>query len=102
MSATRSQWLSRSRWRRPRMRARRSRSTTRCCPRAPTPAKAQDPGAPLIHDVAPNNTIYQWHLGDQKATEAAFNAANHVTRLDIVNNRLVPNAIEPRAALADY
>src|SRR3954464_12640978 len=71
-------------------------------PAVADPAKAQSPGAPLIHDVAPNNTIYQWHLGDQKATEAAFQAANHVTKLDIVNNRLVPNAIEPRAALADY
>ena len=71
-------------------------------PAVADPAKAQAAGAPLIHDVAPNNTIYQWHLGDQKATEAAFTAANHVTKLDIVNNRLVPNAIEPRAALADY
>ena len=71
-------------------------------PAVADPAKAQAAGAPLIHDVAPNNTIYQWHLGDQKATEAAFKSANHVTRLDIVNNRLVPNAIEPRAALADY
>src|SRR5437763_235111 len=65
-------------------------------------AKTQAPAAPLIHDVAPNNTIYQWHLGDQKATEAAFKSANHVTKLDIINNRLVPNAIEPRAAIADY
>ncbi len=71
-------------------------------PAVADPAKAQAPGAPLIHDVAPNNTIYQWHLGDQKAVEAAFRSANHVTKLDIVNNRLVPNAIEPRAALADY
>jgi carbon-monoxide dehydrogenase large subunit len=71
-------------------------------PAVADPAKAQASGAPLIHDVAPNNTIYQWHLGDQKATEAAFKSANHATRLDIVNNRLVPNAIEPRAALADY
>jgi carbon-monoxide dehydrogenase large subunit len=71
-------------------------------PAVADPAKAQGSGAPLIHDVAPNNTIYQWHLGDQKATEAAFKSANHVTKLDIVNNRLVPNAIEPRAALADY
>jgi len=66
------------------------------------PAKAQAKGAPQIHEVAPHNTIYQWHLGDQKAVEAAFKAARHVTRLDIINNRLVPNAIEPRAALADY
>jgi carbon-monoxide dehydrogenase large subunit len=71
-------------------------------PAVADPAKAQAAGAPLIHDVAPNNTIYQWHLGDQKATDAAFKAANHVTKLDIINNRLVPNAIEPRAALADY
>jgi carbon-monoxide dehydrogenase large subunit len=71
-------------------------------PAVADPAKAQAAGAPLIHDVAPNNTIYQWQLGDQKATEAAFKAANHVTKLDIINNRLVPNAIEPRAALADY
>src|SRR4029450_559454 len=71
-------------------------------PAVADPAKAQGAGAPLIHDVAPNNTIYQWHLGDQAATEAAFKTANHVTKLDIINNRLVPNAIEPRAALADY
>src|SRR4051812_3345555 len=71
-------------------------------PAVADPAKAQAPGAPLIHDIAPNNTIYQWHLGDQKATEAAFKSANHVTKLDIINNRLVPNAIEPRAAIADY
>ena len=71
-------------------------------PAVADPAKAQAEDAPQIHDIAPNNTIYQWHLGDQKATEAAFASAKHVTRLDIVNNRLVPNAIEPRAALAEY
>ncbi len=66
------------------------------------PAKAQAPGAPQIHEVAPNNTIYQWSLGDAKAADAAIKGAKHVTRLDLVNNRLVPNAIEPRAALAEY
>jgi len=66
------------------------------------PAKAQAKGAPQIHDIAPGNTIYQWHLGDPKATEAAFKTAKHVAKLDIVNNRLVPNAMEPRAALAEY
>src|ERR1041384_6313093 len=71
-------------------------------PAVADPAKAQGSGAPLIHDVAPNNTIYQWHLGDQKAVDAAIKSANHVTRLDIINNRLVPNAIEPRAAIGDY
>src|ERR1700733_10664945 len=66
------------------------------------PAQAQRPGAPQIHEIAPNNTIYQWHLGDAAGVEAAFKSAAHVTKLDIINNRLVPNAIEPRAALADY
>jgi carbon-monoxide dehydrogenase large subunit len=66
------------------------------------PAKAQAKGAPQIHPDIANNTIYRWHLGDQKATEAAFAAAKHVTKLDIINNRLVPNAMEPRAALAEY
>ena len=71
-------------------------------PAVADPAAAQKPGAPQIHDVAANNTIYQWHLGDAKAVEAAFKSAKHVTKLDLVNNRLVPNAMEPRAALADY
>ncbi len=64
------------------------------------PAKAKS--GPQIHAVAPRNTIYEWALGDPKAVDAAFAAAKHVTRLDLVNNRLIPNAIEPRAALAEY
>jgi aerobic carbon-monoxide dehydrogenase large subunit len=71
-------------------------------PAVADPAAAQKQGAPLIHDVAPKNTIYQWSLGDAKAAEAAFKSAKHVTKLDIVNNRLVPNAIEPRAAIGEY
>jgi carbon-monoxide dehydrogenase large subunit len=66
------------------------------------PGRAQEQGAPQIHELAPRNTIYQWHLGDPNAVETAFKAAKHVTRLDLVNNRLVPNAIEPRAAIAEY
>src|SRR5580704_832800 len=71
-------------------------------PAVADPAKAQAKGAPQIHDVAPNNTIYEWHLGDARAVEATFKQAKHVTRLDIVNNRLVPNAMEPRAAIGEY
>jgi carbon-monoxide dehydrogenase large subunit len=71
-------------------------------PAVADPAKAQAAGAPQIHEIAPKNTIYQWHLGDPKAIEAAFQSAKHVTKLHIVNNRLVPNAIEPRAAIAEY
>ncbi|HKD21504.1 MAG TPA: xanthine dehydrogenase family protein molybdopterin-binding subunit, partial [Rhizomicrobium sp.] len=66
------------------------------------PTKAAAKGAPLIHDAAPNNTIYNWHLGDHEATAAALKGAKHVTKLEFVNNRLVPNAMEPRAALAEY
>ncbi len=71
-------------------------------PAVADPAKAQAKDAPLIHDIAPRNTIYQWHLGDAKAVDQAFKAAKHVTKLDIVNNRLVPNAMEPRAAIGEY
>ena len=59
-------------------------------------------GAPQLHDGAPGNKCYTWALGDKAAVDAAFAKAEHVTRLDIVNNRLVPNAIEPRAAVASY
>ena len=69
-------------------------------PSVTDPAKAQS--GPQIHEVAPKNTIYQWHLGDAKAVDAALNSAKHVTRLDIVNNRLSPNAMEPRVAIGEY
>ncbi len=65
-------------------------------------ASAQAAGKAQIHDEAPGNTVYQWHLGDKDAVDAAFSKAAHVTKLDIVNNRLVPNAMEPRAAIGDY
>ncbi|MBS7804408.1 xanthine dehydrogenase family protein molybdopterin-binding subunit [Rhizobiales bacterium TNE-4] len=59
-------------------------------------------GAPVIHDVAPDNTVFNWHLGDKAATDAAFAKAKHVTKLDLINNRLVPNPMEPRAAVGDF
>ena len=66
------------------------------------PASAQNAGQPQIHAEAPNNTVYQWHLGDKAATDAAFAAAKHTTKINLTNNRLIPNAIEPRAAIGDY
>ncbi|HEX6136710.1 MAG TPA: xanthine dehydrogenase family protein molybdopterin-binding subunit [Casimicrobiaceae bacterium] len=63
---------------------------------------ALKPGAPQIHDEAPGNQCYQWALGDKAGVDAAFAKAAHVTKLDLVNNRLIPNAIEPRAAVAAY
>ncbi len=59
-------------------------------------------GAAVIHDVAPDNRVYDWHLGDKTATDAAFAKAKHVTKLDLVNNRLVPNPMETRAAIGEY
>ena len=47
-------------------------------------------------------TCYDWELGDKAAVDAAFAKAAHVTKLDLVNNRLIPNAMEPRAAAAEY
>lgn len=57
---------------------------------------------PALHDEAPDNHCYKWTLGDKAAVDAAFANAAHVTRLDLVNNRLIPNAMEPRAANASY
>ena len=55
-----------------------------------------------IHDNVPNNRSYDWELGDRESTDAAFASAAHVTQVNIVNNRLIPNAIEPRAAVGSY
>ncbi len=71
-------------------------------PAAADTATAMKPGAAQVHDVAPNNTIYNWHIGEKGATDAAFAAARHVTKIDLVNNRLIPNAMEPRAAVGEY
>jgi carbon-monoxide dehydrogenase large subunit len=65
-------------------------------------ASAADPGKPLVHDAVPGNVCYNWGHGDKARTDAAFAQAAHVTTLDIVNQRLVPNAIEPRAVNASY
>ena len=59
-------------------------------------------GAPQLHPEAPGNIIYDWHIGDQAATDTAFKSAANVVAMDILNNRLVPNAMEPRSAVAEY
>src|SRR5215813_7806830 len=66
------------------------------------PGEARKKGAPVVHDMAPDNTCYVWGLGDKAAVDKAFAGAAHVTTLEFINNRLVPNAIEPRAANASY
>ena len=65
-------------------------------------ASAAKPGQPQIHDYAPGNTVFNWHVGDKASTDAAFAKAAHVTTLDLINNRTIPNAMEPRAALGEY
>src|SRR3954447_6045733 len=59
-------------------------------------------GAPQLHPEADGNLIFDWELGDAKATDEALAKAAHITRLTIDNNRLIPNAMEPRAALGVY
>ncbi|MEY9755558.1 xanthine dehydrogenase family protein molybdopterin-binding subunit [Bradyrhizobium yuanmingense] len=60
------------------------------------------PGAPQLHPEAPGNQVYDWVIGDEGAVNAAFSRAANVVKLDVTNNRLAPNAMEPRAAIADY
>lgn len=59
-------------------------------------------GATALHDAAPDNRCYKWAIGDKAQVDAVFAKAAKVSKLDITNNRLVPNAMEPRAALAQY
>ncbi len=65
-------------------------------------AKASAGGGAVVHDEAPDNLCYHWSIGDGPGTDAAFAQAAHVSKLSFRNNRLVPNAIEPRAANASY
>jgi carbon-monoxide dehydrogenase large subunit len=59
--------------------------------------------APQVHgDAAPGNLCYDWELGDKAAVDAAFAKAHKVAKIDLFNNRLIPNAMEPRAATGDY
>ena len=67
------------------------------------PAAALQPRAPQVWgDQAPGNLCYDWALGDEAAVDAALARAARVVRLDLTNNRLVPNAMEPRAAIGEY
>ena len=65
-------------------------------------AAATAAGASLVWDEAPGNVCFDWHLGDAAATDAEFARAAHVVSIDVVNNRIAPNAIEPRAANGHY
>ena len=58
--------------------------------------------ATALHEVAPDNHCYKWAIGDKTQVDAAFAKAAHITKLDLINNRLVPNPMEPRAAIGSY
>ena len=60
------------------------------------------PGAPQVHLSAPDNRCFHWEIGDKARTEAALRGAAKVVRTRLVNQRLIANAIEPRASLASY
>ena len=65
--------------------------------------KAVQPGAPLVHDDVPANTSFDWALGNPlEEVNAALSASAHVTTLEFVNQRMVPNAIEPRSYNSSY
>ncbi len=66
-------------------------------------AEAVKPGAPQVHAEAPNNICFDWELGNPKSeVEEAMSKAAHVTILEFVNQRMVPNAIEPRSYIGAY
>ena len=64
--------------------------------------RAAQAGAPQIHADAPGNVAFKWEIGDRTATDAAFKAAAVTVKKRIVNQRLVANAMEPRACVARY
>lgn len=59
-------------------------------------------GAAQLYDHVPNNICFDWGKGQQDETEKAFAKASHVTTLELINNRVVVNSMEPRAAIGDY
>ncbi len=65
-------------------------------------AAAMAPGQPAVWPEAPNNVCFDWETGDKARVDALFATASRVVRRTIVNNRIVVNSMEARAALADY
>ena len=71
-------------------------------PAVTSTAHATDAGQAQIHAEAPGNLCYNWPFGDKAAVQAAFDKAHKVATLELVNNRMVTNPMEPRAALGEY
>ncbi|MBI3998585.1 MAG: molybdopterin-dependent oxidoreductase, partial [Armatimonadetes bacterium] len=64
--------------------------------------KATQPGAPQLHENAPNNLCMDWSCGDTEATERALAEADVVVRQRLINQRLIPTPMEPRGCAAQY
>ena len=71
-------------------------------PAVTSPAEALKDSAPQIHPEAPGNLALDFHYGDAEAVKKAFAEAAHVTRLEIVSNRIIVNPMEPRSAIGSY
>jgi carbon-monoxide dehydrogenase large subunit len=71
-------------------------------PAVTDPAKAVEEGAPQLFEEAPRNIAFEWELGDRETTDQAFTTAAHRVEVQLRNNRMIPTAIEPRCALAEY
>ena len=63
-------------------------------------ARGAGAGAPQLHTAAPGNVCFRWARGDEAAVQAALRSAAHKVAIDLVNNRLIGAAIEPRAVIA--
>lgn len=63
---------------------------------------ALESNAPLVHEDLPNNCVFDHEFGDMATVDTAFESADHTISINIGNQRLLPDALEPRAALADY
>lgn len=59
-------------------------------------------GGETLHPEAPDNLAFDWGMGDETATQAAFDSAAHVVRMDVADNRVIVNSLEPRAAYAEW
>ena len=64
--------------------------------------KATQPGAPQIHENAPNNICFDWAIGDKDGTAAALGSSEVVVKQRLINQRLIPNVMEPRGCIAQY
>jgi carbon-monoxide dehydrogenase large subunit len=64
--------------------------------------EAAQPGAPQLHENAPNNVVMDWSCGDASETDKALAASDVVVRQSIINQRLIPTAMEPRGCMAQY